>query len=401
MKTFTYIATDKTGSRQTGVLQAQSIAIVRETLATQGLRVISITEGIPEIPERSTAAKHLAGPLIGRVRSETILTFFRQLGSMHKAGVPLVQSLDSISRQTNSSKMRQIILDLKRYVLSGQPLSAGMEQYPEVFTPLHLSIVKAGEEGGVLEKSLYQLSDYMAREVKLRNEIKARTFYPKFVLAFSVILVITVNFILTALIGEERSKQFLLQNPLLESSTLIVFIPAVIVLFMLFTFGPRIPTVKKVLDRIYLWIPYFGSTIRMLCMAKFGRAFASLYSAGVPIANAIRLSANACGNSIISEKIYPTSWRIQEGQSIADSFAKTGAFTPMAIDMAYTGEHTGNLDSMFENVAEHYEEEAEVRLAKSCHVLTIVILVIAAIFVFFMVYTFFMQYLSVLQSIDE
>lgn len=395
-RTFTYIAVDTQGARQTGVVQGLSEGHAREQLAKRGLLVEFVREGTSESPERSTFVKHVAAPLVGRVGYEAQLSFFRQLASMHKAGVPLVQALDTLSQSSKHVKLRKVIADLRDTVLEGKMISEGMEKYPEVFSSLQVNLVRAGEQGGVLDHSLVHLNAYLQREVRLRNEIKSKTFYPKLLIAVAVLIIVGANMLITYFSSHTGGPQFLLESPLTNPKVLAWLIPTIVVLWLFFRYGPVNDRVRRNLHAFYIYIPYFGQTLHMLAMAKFGRAFSALYSGGVQIGKSIQLAADACGNDYLREKIYPSAQWIQEGRGIAESFDKTGAFTLVALDMASTGEHTGNLDAMFGHMAEQYEEEADVRLEKSTKVLSVVVLIIALVLVAYTVIRWYMNYFGIM-----
>ncbi len=391
IRQFTYVAVDSSGARKTGVVSAASENQARDQLAQRGLLVELVQEGKSE-SERSTFATQVAGPLIGKVSYEHQLTFFRQLASMHKAGVPLVQSLDTLARSTRSGKLRQVIEDMRAHVLEGKNISEAMEKYPEVFSALQVNLIRAGEQGGVLERSLAQLTDYLEREIRLRNEINSKTFYPKLLIVVSLLIIVGANFAIGYFASGSGGPAMFLESPLLNPHVLVWLVPLAVISFLFFRYGPQNPKIRRNLHQFYLAIPYFGSTIRMLAMAKFGRAFAALYSGGVPIARSVQLAADASGNEYLREQIYPAAEKIQEGRPIAESFAQTGAFTEIAIDMAATGEHTGNLDSMFDHMAQQYEDEADVRLDKSCKTLGVLILILALMIVGYSVIKFWMGY---------
>lgn len=393
MKHFGYVVIDSSGARKTGTIEALSERQARDNLAKEGYLVEVVNES-----REASFTKSLADPLIGGVSLENQLTFFRQLHAMIRAAVPLVQALDTLAESARSTKLRKVIEDIKSNVLTGRSMSESMEKYPEVFTPLYISMVRAGEEGGVLERSLAHLCDYMNREIKLRNEIKAKTFYPKLLVVIAILIIIVANTLIGYFSSSAGGPAMLLKSPLLNPRVLAWLLPVSIGLWLFFRYAPQSPGVRKSLHQMYLNIPYFGTTIHMLAMAKFGRAFSALVSAGVPINRAVVLSSEASGNDYLSDKISSSAKKIQEGRSIAQSFRETGAFTPVALDMAATGETSGNLDAMFAHMAEQYEDEADVRLDKSCKTLGVLVLLAAVAIVAYTIVTFWLSYAARYQS---
>lgn len=401
-KTFTYVAVDPNGTRLTGLIEADTLVQARERLIKLGYRVHSLQEGIARTTrDRSQVVKGVWGPLFGRVNYETLYNFFVQLEAMLRAGVLLVRSLETLGRQTRHPKLRGVIRDLQSSVLEGRPLSEAMEKYPEVFSSLQVNLIRAGEEGGILDRSLRHICEYLAHEIELRNLFKATTFYPKVVIAFSILLVLFTNSLVARIAEKTGGPTFFLYNPLADPSVLIWLIPILVFILLFLRVGLQNSRIHLAWDWFWLHVPYLGSTLRMLAMVKFGRAFSALYSGGVPISRALTLAADSCGNEYIRCRIHPAAISIQEGKGIAESLAQTGVFTPMALDMCATGEQTGNLDAMCRHVAELYESEARVRVRKSAVVFLVAVVVGVAILVAYIVISFYVGYLQTIFSMSE
>ncbi len=394
MKTFTYSAIDMAGTRTTGIVEAVSEGQARDKLAGVGLRVESLQESGVEAKEKTVFESKVIDPILGRIPLEILQRFFAQLYSLYRSGVPIVQSLDTLGSQERHSKMSSIIREMKEYVLQGKRISEVMEKYTEVFSGLQTNLVRVGEEGGVLERSLLQISEYLRNEIELRNKIKRGTFYAKLVIFCVIAIPILTNLVVASVARSTGAPIIGIQS--VFSSPMFLFLSAGILvgLFFFLRVGLENPNWKRNWDSFLLKIPYLGTTIHMLSMAKFSRAFAALYGGGIPIGNTVALSADACGNEFLRTQIRPAQQMIESGGSIAESLARTKVFSRMALDMAYTGEHTGNLDSMFINVAEQYEDEADVRFDKVTKVLPVVLLLILGIVVLFMLISFYQGYFS-------
>ncbi|MCL6623369.1 MAG: type II secretion system F family protein [Fimbriimonadales bacterium] len=402
-KTFTYVAVDPNGTRLTGLVEADSLGQARDRLIKLGYRVHSLQEGIVQVGrDRPLLVKGVLAPLFGRVNYETLLNFFTQLGAMHRAGVLLVRSLETLGSQTMHPKMRKVIRDMRATVLEGRPLSEAMEKYPEVFSPLQVNLIWVGEQGGMLDRSLHYICEYLEHEIELRNLIKATTFYPKLVIALSIIIVLVTNWLVELISAKMGGPALFIYNPLTDPRVLIWLLPGLVLLFLFLRIGLQHSRIHLAWDWFLLRLPYLGTTLRMLAMAKFGRAFSALYSGAVPISQAILLAADSCGNEYIRWRIHPSVISIQEGKGIAESLAKTGVFTKMALDMCATGEETGNLEAMCRHVADLYESEARVRVKKTAHVFSVAVLIAIAILVAYIVLSFYMGYIQlVLSSMGE
>lgn len=399
MKKFTYVATDMAGTRTTGIVEAISEGQARDKLAGVGLRVDSLQETGVEERERSVFETKVLAPIVGRVPLEVLQRFFAQLWSMYKSAVPLVQSLDTLASQERHAKMASVIREMGETVLQGRKLSEVMEKYPEVFSGLQTSLIRVGEEGGVLERSLFQVSDYLRREIELRNKIKRGTFYAKLVIFCVVAIPIATNMIVASISRANGAPMMGIQS--FFSSPIFIFLSLgfLVGAFFFLRVGLENPAWKRNWDAFLLRVPYLGPTMHMLSMAKFSRAFSALYGGGIPIGKTVALSADACGNESLREQIQPAQGMIEGGGSIAESLARTKAFSRVALDMAHTGEHTGNLDAMFTNVAEQYEDEADVRFDKVSKVLPVFLILILGVVVLLMLVTFYQNYFST--SLDQ
>lgn len=346
--------------------------------------------GVPPTEARSVLMTDVVGPLLLKVPLDQLLFFFRQLSTMLNAGVPIISSLDTLARQTRDPRLNGVVRELAAHVREGRELSVGMQRYPEIFTPLMLSLVRAGEQGGLLDTVLKQIADYIEREIELRNLIRKSTLYPKVILFCSIFIVLAANFVIRNVLGKPGG----IQTPLTEPVTWLVLGPLVILLFLFFRVGATNPRFKNQYDQILLMIPGIGPTVRQMAMAKFSRAFAALYHGGVPITKAVQLSAEASGSGYLSQKIQPAARMLEEGSGITDAFVRTGAFTGPVLEMTATGETTGRLDEMLDKVADFYENDSTVKANQLAIILGVVCFLIVGVYVLYIVYTFWTGYAS-------
>ncbi|MCB8932066.1 MAG: type II secretion system F family protein [Fimbriimonadaceae bacterium] len=425
MPIFEYQARDERGQDVRGTLHSSSLSAAAEDLAKRGFEVehVGIAQGLddpvprefagrseaaspPETParerspsvqpeidrttqQRSYMQTHVVGQLVGRVPLAQQLFFFRQLGTMLNAGVSIIQSLDTLAGQARDPRLARIVRELAHHAREGRPLSVGMQRYPEVFSPLMLSLIRAGEEGGMLEGSVKQIAEYLEREIELRNLMRRVTIYPKLVVGASIVIVLATNSIIASL-----GKSGGLSSPLTQPATWFVLGPLLVAIYLFVRLGLPNPRIKYNYDQVVLSIPGLGNTVKQLCMAKFGRAFGALYSGGVPVPKATQLAADACGNEYLRARIYPAAKRLEEGSGITETFRATGAFSPIVLDMTHTGETTGNLDAMLQKMAEFYEDEAQTRSVQFAYAFGILALLLVAAYVGYVVVTFYVGYFS-------
>ncbi|MCX7800204.1 MAG: type II secretion system F family protein [Fimbriimonadales bacterium] len=417
MPVFEYRATDSQGSPQSGRLVARDLDDAARALASRGWRVEHVREASPgaerppeprqspppgspsppPVGPRPTVATALLGPIFGKVGLPHLMFLFRQLSSMLGAGVGMVQSLETLSRQTRQPKLRRILLELRDHAQAGRPLSAGLQRYPEVFSPLMLSLIRAGEEGGMLERTLSDLAGYVESEIALRRMIRRETMYPKVVVAMSVLIVGGANLILSSV--APQGSPFRLHNPLNEPGTWMVLGPALLALFLFLRVGLQNPAIRRGWDLALSVVPGLAGTVRGFATAKFGRAFGALYRGGVPMHRAMLLAADACGNEYIRSRIYPGARMLQEGGTVSQALSEAGVFSPIVLDMIRTGETTGNLDQMLLKLSEYYEDEAATLAKRNAVILGAFAYLAVAAFVGYLVFSFYSGYASYLQRI--
>ena len=418
MPTFEYQATKPDGSLESGLLFGTSLDGVVRDLSAKGLQVTHIgvaqstgdplASAAPRRPEVSRAAEtpyqapqvsppteersyfetSVWGPLVGGVDLTHLAFFFRQGGTMLNAGVPIGQALNTLAGQARSPKLASILRETVGHVEAGRPMSASFQRYPEVFSVVVLSVLRAGETGGFLDQSMHTIADYLDQEMELRRLYKKVTFYPKLQLAASAIIIIGANILIQSLAPGAKG----LHSPLTTPATWIVLGPILVLLFLFSRVGLANPRVRYNYDAVIAKLPYIGNTMRQVAMARFGRAFAALYASGVPIAPAIRMSADACGNEYLRALIHPAPERLEGGAGVTETLRATGAFSPIVLDMMNTGETTGDLDGMLGKMSEFYVAEAEVRQLKLGQVFGVVVALVVAIYIGYIVITFWQEY---------
>lgn len=339
----------------------------------------------PPTEQRSYIETNVIGQLVGGVALSNLHFFFRQLGTMLAAGINPVQALETLAGQTQSPKLRKVVLETRDHVMAGRPMTVGFQRYPEVFSPLMISMLRVGEEGGFLAEQCRQLSEYIQRDIELRNLIRRETFYPKAVIGFSVIVILGANAIISSVAPGKAGI-----TPPWAAWTLIAL--AVVGWFvfkkLILPNGP----VRHAWDIFIHKLPWIGKMVHGFAMAKFGRAFGALYKGGVPTGKALQLAADATGNEAVRAKIYPTVGRLDEGAGITETLASTRAFSPIVLDMTRTGEMTGNLDEMLIKMSEYYEDEGQTKARHSATVLGVLALVVVGGFVLYVAMQFYQGY---------
>jgi type II secretory pathway component PulF len=342
----------------------------------------------PPTGQRSYVSTSVVGPLAGKVSLTNLAFFFTQLGTMLRAGVPVVQSLDTLSQQTKDPRFQKVVREMRGHVEAGRPMTAGMQRYPEVFTPVMLSIIRVGEEGGFIDDALDTVAKYTEEEIELRNLYRRVTIYPKLLIGASILIIAGANL----LIGTLNAKANKLSSPLTTLSTWFWLAPLLIGLFLFFRVGLANFRIKYYWDMFISMLPFVGKTVRQMAMTKFGRAFGAMYRSGVPLPRVIQLSADSCGNEYLRARLYPAGKVLESGAGVTETLKSTGALSPIVIDMLSTGEKTGNLDHMLNKMADYYHDEAKTRSVILGQFVGVLVLICVAVYIGMIIINFYQSY---------
>ncbi len=323
---------------------------------------------------------HLVFPLFSGVGLRDMALMYRQFAAMLGAGVPIYQCLTSLTQQTGNSVLRGHLRKITVRVQEGEMLTTAMADAPWIFTDFHRAMISAGEVSGRLDTMMSRLSSALEQEYALRNNIKRETWYPIVTLLMSFLLPPVVLLVVS---HDVRGYLEAAVYPLLAAAGVVAGIYVV---------GKLLSQFKFIFDAIISSLPGIGGAVRMVSLARFSRALASLYASGVGIPEAIRFSAAATGNEFLARRMLSAIPPIQAGRGIAESLMATRAFPPMVVSMLGTGEQTGGLDAIMDKVAEYYEQESVVRLHQLAVSLGAFALIVAGIRVAMVVGSFYTGY---------
>lgn len=389
---YSYEAKDDTGQTVTGSLSAlderTAVRQVRD-LGFFPMRV-STAEGLGRGAEQTKTAtasgsskffQTVVAPLWSGVRPMDLAICYRQWATLIGAGVPLFRSLNSLAMQARSSALRRSLEQIGQTVQEGGTLSDGMARFPWIFSEFHQAMIRSGEATGGLDTTFRRLADAMEQEIALRRTLQRETLQPK--------ITLIASFLLPPLFY------------LFVGGIKAYFAHAVLPLLALLGAGAGFAIInrlgmqqKRGYDTLIANIPGIGGTVRLVALARFARALASLYAAGVSMPQAIQGAAEACGNAFLGAKMIRAIPDIEAGQGLARSLGKTGAFPPMVVSMIQTGEETGSLDAMMDKVAEHYEQDVVVRLHQTSVAVGTATMIIAGVIVGVIVIQFYTGYFT-------
>ena len=383
MPTFFADIRDSQGKIRKEKIIAQSLADARTNLRNQGFIVKDIKQ-----------SQSLASILdINKIQNSFIKVsvkdkaiFSRQFAALVNAGVAIVRGLGVLSEQCSNPKLKAALMEISADVQTGVNLSDAMRKHPDCFDGLYISMVQAGEIGGVLDEVLNRLAKLLEDMARLQNQIKSAMSYPIVVgfLATSIFLGMTIFLIpvfakIFQDLGTELPPltQFLMEcSIILRSPWLLVIFSSLIGAFFAYKQYYKTPVGKLNIDSISLKLPLFGDLIQKSSIARFSRTFGSLTRSGVPIITCLEIVRDTSGNQLIANAIDAAREEVQQGGMISVALLKKNVFPAMAIQMMSIGEETGQLDGMLMKVADFYEDEVEQAVKSMTSILEPVMIVV-------------------------
>ncbi len=362
MATFAYKVRDRSGKIFTGNMEGDNRSSVVSRLREMDYFITSVSE------KRGNLLFSTQLNLFQSIKLRDLTIFYRQFATMVNAGLTLVNSLDILIEQVENKALSKNIKVIKSDVEAGSTLADALAKFPQVFVELYVSMVRAGEIGGVLDDILLKIADLMEKDYALRQKIKAAMSYPSFVAGAAVLMsIFMLTFILPQFVGVFATfggelpalTQFFVTLTYLFNKYWYIFFIVFAALIAAFLAYIKTPNGKLNFDKFKLSAPIFGEINRKGAIARFTRILGTLIKSGVPILEALQVSSNAIGNLVISAAVLGAKTKIKEGQSISGPLAASGVFPPMVTQMIMVGEESGELEEMLVNVAKFYDEEVD------------------------------------------
>jgi type II secretory pathway component PulF len=328
-------------------------------------------------------------PVFSGVVLKDLAPFYRQFATLINAGIPLYQALSALESSTKNPKLKEIARAGQQKVQAGGRFSDVMAEYPWICSPMQVEIVRAAEQGGMLDTSLRQLADYVDNDLAIRRLISRETIYPKIVLFVALMLLgrpgfmfgtmAIVRFVLGGMGKDAYTGVDYLKDTLGFGFLCLFPIAACIIAFRLFLFNSV--AFREGYDTFKTSIPVLGNLVRMFATAKFCRTFAALYRGGFPMGSALQVAGNASGNFVLRKAAYRAAHAANRGEMVGDSMRSSGFFNAMTVDMFRTGETSGSLDMMVDKIAEYYESEGQMKAHQAAMILGVVVFLLVAILV--------------------
>src|ERR671921_487132 len=362
MALYTYRAMDKQGEIVQDELEGSGEMAVAHELRQNGLIVI-------DVKEQSVAQKDILAPFKG-IRLNDLVVFSRQLATMINAGLPIVRALYVLSEQTENPKLQEVVVAVRKDVEAGTSLSESLEKHPEVFSRLYTEMVKAGEVGGILDGVLLRVANQLERDQDLRRKIRSALTYPIVVLivailaaSFMLIFIVPVFAKLFQDLGGTLplpTRICMIISDILTSFWGVFVYAGMALAVVMFLRWKKSDSGRKVWGRAVLKIPAkIGDVVHKVVLARFARTLATLSAAGVPILQAVEITATSSGNWVVENALFKSRDAIREGIPIYKPLEQEPVFPPMVTRMIAVGEETGDLDGMLTKIAEFYESEVD------------------------------------------
>jgi type IV pilus assembly protein PilC len=368
---------DKLNRASSGEIRAVDLPGAKLQLRRQGISVTRLTK-------KST-------PRASKISEKDLCIFTRQLATMLKAGVPLLQSFDIVARGHANPSVARLLLDIRGDVETGTSLSQAFRRYPQYFDKLFCNLVAAGEQAGILDDLLMRLATYKEKTLALKSKIKSAMTYPAAVLAVAMI-VTAVIMIWVVPSFKSVFESFGAELPL--PTLFVIWLSDRFVEYWPMVFGgtavgvalfirawKRSASMQAATDRLLLKIPLFGPLIRKAVIARWTRTLATMFSAGVPLVESLESVGGASGNAVYHEATQKIASAVSSGTSLTVAMQQSNAFPSMVTQMAAIGEESGSLDAMLRKVAEFYEDEVDAAVASLSSLMEPVIMVILGVLI--------------------
>jgi len=370
MAQFNYVATNAQNKSITGTLEATDKSAIIATLNKQGLHPISVKEKTTS--QGKFSFRDFLGA--GKVKSDDLVMFTRQLSAMVSAGVPLLRALNSLEEHTESAVLKKILAVIIKDVQDGAPLADTLGKFPNTFSTVYVNMVRAGEAAGILDEILKRLAKQQEKNATIRKKVKSAMTYPMVLIGITILaffglmlfVIPQIGKILTDLGGPDAqlpalTKAMLGISGIITGYWYIVF-PVLIAAIVLLLRYLKTPAGRSQLHHTVLKIPGLKTIVTKIAVARFARTFSALMGAGVAVLEALDVTARAVGNVVYEKALTDAADAVKNGATLSSVIEKNPLFPAIVSQMLAVGEETGQTDTVLVKVADFYEEEVDVAI---------------------------------------
>lgn len=355
-----------------GEVEAKSEAEAREKLARRQIRVVQITK----MKKRKSK----------KITQGDIAVFTRQLSTMMKAGLPLMQAFDIVAKGHDNASMTKMLMVVRNDVEQGNSLASAFAKHPKYFDSFYVNLVDAGETGGVLETLLDKLATYKEKTESIKKKVKSALTYPASIVVVAIVLILVMMMYVLPEFGKiyegMGAELPALTQFMMDASDFFVSFGWIVIIFLVggvigfIQWHKRSRSLQKRVDAWLLELPIFGPIVRKATIARWSRTTATLFAAGVPMVETLDSVAGASGNIIYEEATHEIRSKVNQGISLTSGMQSTNLFPNMVLQMASIGEESGSLDDMLNKTAEFYEEEVDMAVASLSSLMEPIIMVV-------------------------
>lgn len=357
---YSYQVRNEQGYIYKGFLEGDDEKAVIKSLLEQNYYILQLKE----VKESKLNVEISFG--FSKVTNRELVLMTRQMTTMLNAGLSILRCLSILIEQTTNPKLKRVLTQVSEDIEAGSALWQALAKHPTIFSNVYVSMVRAGELGGVLDTVLEKLTGYLERENDINSKIKSASIYPAFITAFAILVVFfIISFVMPTFIGIFASTGAELPGPtrallatglFLKEKWLYILTGLVLLLFFLKWWGNTAQG-RYLLDYFYLKLPTIGKALRKIVAARFARTMGILIRSGIPVVQALEVVEEVVGNKVVADAIGQARLSISEGDSITIPLQKTGVFEPIVYQMIAVGEETGALDDMLVRMSDYFEEE--------------------------------------------
>jgi len=402
MAVFTYVARDQEGNRRQGTIEGRDLGEARDNVRARDLFIVNIKPRVETTKSFQFRKK--------KVKLGDLVVMSRQLATLFRSGISLLDCLYAASRQSESPVLAAALEGVRVAVMGGSTLTDGMRLYPEVFNIKFIALAQAGEAGGVLDQTLEVAADQFDREAELAEKIKAAAVYPTIVICACVGVVVFMLVFIVPVFANVYA-QFHAKLPAL--TTMLITVSHILVSFWWMVLGTVIalaqvwkrfvktPYGMRFFHRLQLKIPLLGKLNRKVAVARFTETFSGAVTAGIPIIQALSVSGQTTGNVIIMDAIERASLQVQEGAQLAPALEASGEFPPMIVYMIAAGEQSGSLDIMLAEITRFYSRDIEYAVGRLTRAMEPLMTILIGIIVLFILLALYMPVFNMTQVIQK
>jgi general secretion pathway protein F len=418
MPVFAYKGLNDAGKEVRGMLDAESPRTLRAVLKKQGIRIVEHREETGRKKGEDRGARAILASareteidfkkFTQRISTADIALTTRQLATLLRSGITLIESLTAIVDQVDNEKMKRVYGDVKSAVNEGSSLADALGQHPEVFDHLYVNMIRAGEASGALDQVLNRLANFMEAQARLRSKVMSAMLYPAIMVGVAgIILVILFVVVIPRItkIFTQVKAELPIQTKLLiliadvVTNWWFILFPAIFGSLYLFLRWKKSTKGRTIWDRFVLSAPIFGTVVRMIAVARFARTLATLLRSGVPVLNALDIVKEVLNNTRLADVVNEARDAIREGESIATPLRRSKEFPPIVVHMVAIGEKSGQLEEMLENVADNYDFQVDQKVEGLTTLIEPIMIVGMGVGIAFVVFAVLMPILQLSQHV--